>query len=608
LFNKKSGTAEAQAFVSLAGDEGFFHDTFLEGVVIPMQPFKQKIAAQISALLDGRMTAQEIYALLEYPPDPAMGDLSLPCFRLSKLLRQAPQAIAEQFMKELSDAVIERTESVSGYFNIFLNKRVMAESIVNAILREQDRYGAQTIGEGKTVVIDFSSPNIAKPFHVGHLRSTVIGRALYRIFSFLGYHCVGINHLGDWGTQFGKLIAAYRLWGDPAKLEQNGIDELLRLYVRFHEEAEKDPALEEQARAWFAKMEQGDEEALRLWKQFVEISLNEFQIIYDLLGVQFDSIAGESFYNDKIAAVVEELKQKQLLEEDQGAWLVRLDAYDMAPALILKQDGSSLYHTRDLAAAIYRKKTYDFDKAIYVTDYAQNLHFQQWFKIIELMGYEWAKDLVHVPFGRVSLEGMSLSTRKGNVVKLEDVLKESIQKTLAIIEAKNPDLPNKQKVAEQVGVGAVIFNDLSANRIKDIVFSWEDALNFDGETGPYVQYTHARACSLLRKANGSETIGLDLGDRGFDPALLLDAEALGVLKELSLFPERIVQSMEKLEPSVISRYLIDLAQQFNRFYHAHPILVEDTALRTARLTLVKCVQITLRNGMRLIGLESPEAI
>jgi arginyl-tRNA synthetase len=572
-----------------------------------VQNYKKLIASIISPLLGG-ITEHDITLLLEYPPDPEMGDLSLPCFKLSKILRKSPQVIADELKGQIRNVAIDRIDSVSGYVNIFLNKVKLAETIVNGILSEGDRYGSQDIGKGKTVVIDYSSPNIAKPFHVGHLRSTVIGNALYQIFSFLGYKCVGINHLGDWGTQFGKLIVAYRLWGKAEDLDKGGIDELLRLYVKFHDEAEGNSILEDEARAWFLKMEQGDKEALGLWNWFVEISLKEFQKIYELLGVQFDSYDGESFYNDKMGPFIQELRNKNLLEEDEGAWLIRLNEYNMPPVLILKKDGSSLYHTRDITAAIYRKKTYKFDKAIYVTDYAQNLHFQQWFKIIELMGYEWSKDLVHVAFGRVSLEGMSLSTRKGNVVKLEDLLRQSINKIKDIIETKNPNLENKDEVAQQIGVGAVIFNDLSGNRIKDIVFSWEEALNFEGETGPYVQYAHARACSVLRKANGGRDMNLSKNGYGIDPALLQNPEAVGVLKELYLFTERIEQSMQKLEPSIVCRYLVDLAQAFNRFYHECPILVDDLSLRTARLALVKCVQITLRNGLRLIGLQSPEKI
>ncbi|SEB86192.1 arginine--tRNA ligase [Paenibacillus sp. GP183] len=570
-----------------------------------MKNYKMLIAKEVSSILDG-FTEKDIAALIEYPPNSEMGDLSLPCFILSKKLRKAPQAIADDIKQHIKMDEIQRVESVSGYLNFYLNNERFAETIVKTILSQGDQYGSQDAGKGKTVVIDFSSPNIAKPFHVAHLRSTVIGNALYRIYSFQGYTCIGINHLGDWGTQFGKLIVAYELWGNSNDVEIGGIDELLRLYVKFHDESEHNPLLEDQARAWFVKLEQGDQEALRLWHWFVDISMKEFKRIYQLLGVHFDSYTGESFYNDKMGAVVEKLKEKDLLEEDQGAWLVRLDAFEMAPALILKKDGSSLYHTRDITAAIYRKETYRFDKAIYVTDYAQNHHFQQWFKIIELMGHEWSNDLIHVAFGRVSLEGMSLSTRKGNIVKLEDVLQQSIAKTKTIMEARNPDMENMDEVARQVGVGAVIFNDLSTNRIKDIVFSWEEALNFEGETGPYVQYSHARASSVLAKAVNQ--FGTLIVEMEVSSEHLINDPTINLLKELSMFSERIESAMQKLEPSIISRYLIDLAQAFNRFYHECPILVDNVSVREARLALVKCVKITLRNGLKLIGLESPEKI
>jgi len=574
-----------------------------------MMRYKQLVSSLVADEIEG-LDENAVLELIEYPPNPEMGDLSLPCFKLSKALRKSPQAIADSLKDALRHEALERVDSVSGYLNIFLDKSRFAADQITEILAAGPAYGSRDIGKGGTVVIDYSSPNIAKPFHIGHLRSTVIGNALKKIHRFLGYKVVGVNHLGDWGTQFGKLIVAFNRWGDEAKVESDGIDELLRLYVKFHDEAEKEPSLDEEARAWFVRIEHGDVEAIRLWKWFVSISLKEFKKIYDLLGVEFESYAGESFYNDKMEVVVNELKEKNLLEEDDGAMLVRLDDYNMSPALILKKDGSSLYHTRDVAAALYRKKTYDFVKCLIVTDYAQNLHFQQLFKIVELMGYDWATQMGHVPFGRVSLEGMSLSTRKGNVIKLEDLLLQAIDKTREIIESKNPNMPNKDEVARQVGVGAIIFNDLYANRIKDVVFSWEEALNFEGESGPYVQYTHARVCSVLRKANGSDSIELPegVGSASVDPAKLVNAEAIGVLRELSRFGERVEQAMVKLEPSMISRYLIDVAQSFNRFYHECPILVDDPAVRASRLALVKCVQITLANGLGLIGLETPEKI
>ena len=599
-----------------------------------MLNYKTTLAAIIAPQVEG-YEAKAIYELLEYPPNPEMGDLSMPCFKFSKALRKAPQMIAEQLKEKLIASAteeVQRVEAIAGYLNIYLNPHSFAREVVSTVLSEKERYGSQNIGEGKTIVIDYSSPNIAKHFHIGHLRSTMIGNSLYQIFGFLGYRCVGINHLGDWGTQFGKLMVSYLTWGNEATVREDGVTELQRLYVLFHEEAENKPELENEARAWFVKLEHGDAQAQRLWKWFVDISLQEYNKIYELLGVSFDSYTGESFYNDKMAVVVEQLKDKKLLEEDDGAMLVRLDDYNMPPALMIKTDGSTLYHTRDVTAALYRKETYDFDKAIYVTDAGQSLHFQQWFKIIELMGYEWADKLQHVSFGKVSLEGAKLSTRKGNIVMLEELLRKAIEVIADIIEQKNPGMANKETVARQVGVGAIIFNDLSTNRIKDVVFSWEEALNFDGETGPYVQYTHARTCSLLRKAVGGGMMGAGtitdteagtnadakvlatskewiVAVEDIDVAKLQEVEALNVIKQLYFFGERIQQAMNKLEPSVISRYLVDLAQSFNRFYHECPILkVEDEKVRTARLALVKSVQITLQNGLKLIGLEAPEEI
>jgi arginyl-tRNA synthetase len=576
-----------------------------------MIDYKQQISAMVSGLLEG-LSVMDISNMIEVPTNSAMGDYSLPCFKLSKLMRKAPQAIAEEIQMKLQAAnvaYVARTEAVAGYLNMYLDPLTLAGDVVMTVLNAKDAYGSDTIGAGKTIVIDYSSPNIAKPFHVGHLRSTMIGQAIYKIHEFLGYRCVGINHLGDWGTQFGKQIVAYKRWGNEQEVEQGGVRELVRLYVKFHEEAEQHPELEEEARAEFVKLEQGDAEAKKLWAWFINVSYKQFNKIYDLLGVSFDSDTGESFYNDKMAEVVQELSNKQLLTEDDGAMIVRLDDYNMPPALIIKTDGATLYHTRDITASLYRKRTYDFDKCIYVVDYAQNLHFAQWFKVVELMGYEWAQKLEHVAFGRVSMEGGGFSTRKGNAIWLEDVLTQAIEKTLAIIDEKNPNLPNKEEVARQVGVGAIVFNDLRTNRIKDVIFSWEEILNFEGETGPYVQYTLARACSLFRKtALKYGEASVDLSQVDVDLTELCGPEAQAVLKEIYVFPQRIRLAMEKLEPSFISRYLVDLAQTFNRFYHECPIVIDDEQVRNARLALVQATVTTLRNGLRLIGLAAPEEI
>ncbi|MGI6189520.1 MAG: arginine--tRNA ligase [Clostridiales bacterium] len=568
-----------------------------------MLDIKRIVAKNISEQVS-QLDIEQIYENLEYPPNAEMGDVALPCFKLSRILRKSPNQIAQELASSITPSqFIEKVEAVSGYLNFFINRPLFIEKVVDRIMVEQDKYGSSDIGKSRNIVIDYSAPNIAKPFHVGHLRSTVIGNSLRKIFEFMGYNCIGINYLGDWGTQFGKLITAYNLWGSKQAVEEKGIKELMRLYVKFHQEAEKNPSLEDEARSWFARMERGDKQATELWQWFKDISIKEFEKVYDLMDVDFDYYTGESFYNDKIEPIIEELKQKGLLIESQGALIVDLEQYDMPPCLILKKDGSTLYATRDIAAAIHRKREYGFDKCIYVTGASQSLHFQQWFKVIELMGYEWANDLIHVPFGIVSLGGEKLATRTGKVVLLEDIMSEAIKKTLEIIESKNPGLENKEDVARHMGVGAVIFSDLYSNRIKDVSFSWDEILNFDGETGPYVQYTHARACSVIRK---SEETTVD--DNNFNSRLLQTKEEYQLCKTLYEFPEKTRMALSQLEPSIITRYLVDLAQDFNRFYHEHPILVDDKELRKARLSLVKAAKITLANGLRLIGLKPLEKV
>ena len=560
--------------------------------------FKAEIASAIAQTLD--IDKNDVLEAVEIPPDKAMGDYAYPCFRLAKVLRKAPPLIAADLAEKIQlPSFVKEVKVVGAYLNFFTDKSVFAETIISKVFAEKENYGKSKEGEGKNIVIDYSSPNIAKPFHVGHLRSTVIGNAIYKIYEFLGYNCVGINHLGDWGTQFGKLITAYKMWGNAEAVEKDGISELMRIYVKFHEEAEKDPSLNDTARAWFVKMQDGDEEAISLWKWFKAISLKEFERVYKTLDVSFDSYAGESFYNDKMAAVVEELKEKNLLKESNGAMIVDLEDAKMPPCLIIRSDGGTLYATRDITAALYRKKTYDFEKCIYVTAIDQNLHFAQWFKVIEKMGYDWHKNLVHVPFGLVSLESGKLSTRKGNVVLMEDLLSEAVKKTAAIIEEKNPDLPNKEEVAKEVGIGAVIFDDLYNGRIKDIVFSWEKMLSFEGETGPYVQYTNARACSVLRKA-GEEAEG------NVDFSLLTDDVTVEVIKLLASFNDKVKDAAERYEPSVVSRYLVDLAQAFNKFYHDNSILNAEENTRKARLAVVKAVSLVLTTGLALLGIKAPE--
>jgi arginyl-tRNA synthetase len=574
----------------------------IEGDIMEQKYFdyKEIIAELIYSGVECQLDKDEIYKLLEYPPDENLGDLAFPCFKLSKVFKKAPIAIAKDMEGKIpSSSYIKRVVATGPYLNFWFAPEQLVENVLQQVLSSGERFGAQNIGDGRNIVIDFSAPNIAKPFHVGHLSSTVIGNSLYKIFEFLGFNCVGINHLGDWGTQFGKLITAYKKWGSRETVEKGLIQELMRLYVKFHEEAEKDPGLEDEAREWFNKIENGNQEALELWKWFKEISLEEFQRVYEVLEINFDSLAGESFYNDKIEAVVQELKAKNLLQESEGALIVNLDQYEMPPCLILKKDGSSLYATRDIAAALYRKKTYNFAQCLYVTGIAQSLHFQQWFKVIELMGYEWSKELVHIPFGWVNLEGEKLSTRKGKVVLLEDLLRETVKRTLEIIKEKNPGLEEKEEIAKEVGVGAVVFGALSVNRIKDVTFSWSEALNFDGETGPYIQYTHARACSILRKAGFKP-------DSSFDPHQLCNKEAIRLVKTIYLFPEKVVTAMKEYEPSIISRYLIVLAQEFNAFYHECQVLVNDEALQKARLVLVYAVKTILATGLRLLGIKAPE--
>lgn len=560
---------------------------------------KNMAAACLSELLNGFSTA-DIFDMLEYPADRKLGDIALPCFKLSKAMRMPPQKIAESLCAGLKANeecanVFEKIENVNGYLNFYISNDYLLKNLNG--MSDPD-YGSSDVGKGKTIVIDYSSPNIAKPFHIGHLRSTVIGQSIKNIHRFCGYECVGVNHLGDWGTQFGKLIVAYKKWGDKETIEQRGIKALTEIYVRFHEEAEKDPSLEDEAREAFSKMEQGDSECTELWKWFVEISIAEFKKVYELIGADFESWNGESFYFDKTDEVVNALKEKNLLKLDNGAYIVSLDEYDMPPCLVLKSDGSTIYATRDIAAAFYRKKTYNFDKCIYVTSAGQSLHFAQFFKVIELMGEEWAKDLVHVPFGTVSIDGAKLATRTGNVILLEDLFREATEKTLEIINEKNPTLENKEEVASAVGVGAVIFHDLSNNRIKDINFIWDEVLNFDGNTGPYVQYTYARCCSILEKA----------GSYGKDGVITHPSE-VDIIKTLSLFPEKIEQARRDLEPSVISRYLLDVCQEFNRFYHDCPVLrAEDEKVRSTRLAIVEATSVVLSNGLKLIGLKRPKNI
>ncbi|MDR2650532.1 MAG: arginine--tRNA ligase [Clostridiales bacterium] len=559
--------------------------------------------SEIAKLLETvtSLSASELAPLIAPAPSAEMGDWAFPCFKLSKALKKSPVLIAADLSRDLEinkPDFIDKIEAINGYVNFFLNKQAAVRAVLTAVKEQGKDYGGSDIGAGKTITIDYSSPNIAKHFHVGHLVTTIIGHALYNILNFLGYRTVGINYLGDWGTQFGKLITAYKRWGDRADIEERGIDGLTELYIKFHKEAEIEPTLNNEARAWMLKMQNGDEEALRIWKWFVDISLIEYQRIYKRLGITFDSYRGESYYDNMLDAVVGELRKKNLLVKSDGAMIVDLSEYKMPPCLILRSDGGSLYPTRDIATALERKQTYDFYKSLYVTALDQNLHFAQWMKVIELMGYPWAKDMLHIPYGLVVFEGGKLSTRGGKAPKMEDLLEEAVARAAVIIEEKNPGLYDKASVAEQVGVGAVIFNQLYNNRIKDVLFDLDRMLSFDGETGPYVQYTAARANSVLKKAPP--------GLKEMDCSLLTDNYSYEVVRLLDAFPERVMDAGEKYEPFIISRYLVSLAQAFNKFYHNNIILSDDRELSAARIILTQCVRDILKRGLGLLGINSPE--
>ncbi|MBQ8413892.1 MAG: arginine--tRNA ligase [Clostridia bacterium] len=557
---------------------------------------------------EGLLSAEEIIGMLEYPPDTSMGDIALPCFRLSKTLRRSPVQIAQMLAEAIRCEEFSSVTAINGYLNFKINGTPFSARVADEVLSLGDKYGSPMNGEGKTVVLDYSSPNVAKPFHIGHLGTTVIGHSLKLLHEFAGYKCVGINYLGDWGTQFGKLIVAYKLWGDKATIEQGGVDELVKLYVRINnaikDEEESNPdkksPLADASRAEFKKLEEFNEENIALWRWFVDVSLEEYQRTYKLLGIEFDSYKGESFYTDKMPAQVQKLRDMGLLEIDDGASIVNLEKWNMPVCLILKRDGSTLYPTRDIAAAVYRKGEYNFDKAIYVTAAQQSLHFAQWFKVVELMGYDWYDKLVHVPYGTVSVNGAKLATRTGNVVLLKDLFAEAIERVKEIAREKHPDEAECQAIAEKVGVGAIVFHYLSNNRMRDINFVMEDALSFDGNTGPYAQYTYARTCSILEKAGDS---GKALTDADLSE---LEVE---LAKTISVFPERVNAAITDYEPSVITRYILDLCAAFNRFYHECSIVnCEDEKLRESRIALTRATNQVLRTALHLICMQSPEKI
>lgn len=565
--------------------------------------YREKIADILAPHIEG-LERDEILPMIEVPADSSKGDYAFPCFKLAKIMRKAPPMIAKGIAEAIEgEEMFQKVESVNAYVNMFMSKAEFAGNVVKEVLEKDKDFGRSGMGAGRTVIVEYSSPNIAKPFHIGHIRSTVIGNSIYKIYDFLGYDTIRINHLGDYGTQFGKMICAYRKWGNKEDVIREPIKSLLSYYTKFHEEAEKDPSLEDEARAIFVRLENGEPEEVELWQWFRDESLREFNRVYDMLGITFDSYNGESFYSDKMPAVVQELKDKGLLVEDNGAQIVKLDQFDLPPALITKSDGSTLYITRDIAAAIYRKNTYDFYKNIYVVASQQNLHFQQWKKVIGLMGYDWADDCVHVPFGLVSMEEGTMSTRQGRVIFLEDVLNRAVEQTRKIIMEKNVNTENVDETAREVGIGAVIFNELSNYRIKDYVFSWDKVLNFEGETGPYVQYTHARACSILR--NAGEAV-MASAKEGFDASRITSDSAHALIKLIYEMPEVIAEAGEKYEPSIVTRHIVDIAQAFNKFYHDEHILVDDETDKTAKVALVMAARNVIRNGLDLLGMKAPE--
>lgn len=554
-----------------------------------------EFAEAIEEKIEGKLNLNEIQQLIEKPKFEEQGDLAFPCFALAKMMRKAPPKIAQELAQRISHSAFEKIVADGAYINAFFHKKVESKAVIEEIKMKGNAYGQHEFGKKKNIVIDFSSPNIAKPFSMGHLRSTVIGNSLAKIAEKCGYQTVKINHLGDWGTQFGKLIVAYKHWGDEDAVQKQPIKELLGLYVKFHQEAEKHPTLNDEARSWFKKLEDGDDEANQLWMWFKDESLQEFNKIYQLLGVSFDSLNGEAFYNDKMQHTIALLAEKNLLSASEGAEVVDLSEEGMPPLLIRKSDGATLYATRDLTAALYRQENYQFAKALYVVGQEQTLHFKQVFHTLKKMGFSFAEEMEHVPFGFILKNGKKMSTRKGGLVLLEKVLQEAIQLAEQNIEEKNPHLKDKQQVAEMVGVGAVIFHDLRNERMTNVEFSLQDMLRFEGATGPYVQYTHARACSILRKAGNAHgpVDGLE------------DAYSWQVVKRLLEFPDIIEKSFHYNEPSAIAKYLIELAQDFNKYYSQVKILQEDAELNS-RLALVSSTAIVLKEGLRLLGIGAPE--
>ncbi len=570
-----------------------------------MKDFKMQIAEKIAEVTS--IDVNEIKGYIEIPKDANMGDYAFPCFSLAKSLRKAPQMIATEIKEkiDITDTDIETVEIAGGYLNFTISKDELAKVVLEEIALKNEEYGKSDIGNGKKIVIDYSAPNIAKPFHIGHLRSTVIGGALYNIYKYLGYTVTGVNHLGDYGTQFGKLIEGYKLWGQEYNIEENPIEELTKIYIRINEACKEDEQVLENCRNNFKKLEDGDKYCTEVWEKFRNLSLKEFKKVYELLGSKFDSWNGEAFYSDKMPEVIDILSITGRLVESQGAKIIDLEEKGInTPCIIEKSNGSTTYATRDLAAILYRARTYDFDKALYVTSYEQVLHFKQVFEVAKLLGLDekYTKGLEHVAFGMVLLPTGKMSTREGNVVKLEELLNEAISKVKEIIEEKNPDFAEeeKQDIAKKVGIGAVIFNDLSGSRIKDEIFDWDTMLNFNGETGPYIQYTYVRTNSVLKKAGYLPEI------KDIDFSRLTDKEAQNVLKLIYSFTNIIEQATVKNEPSVIARFLIDLSKAYSSFYNENKIIVEDKAIQDARVYLTHATNLVLKNGAKLLGIDMPE--
>lgn len=566
-----------------------------------MIDFKDKIAEETSKVLE--LTKEELKEYIEIPKDTKMGDYALPCFKLAKEMKKSPVIIANEIKEkiEMPNKYISKIEAVNGFLNIFINNEILIENVLDEMESKKENYGSSNIGNGKNIIVEYSSPNIAKPFHVGHLRTTVIGRALYNMYKFLGYNTIGINHLGDWGTQFGKLIEGYKRFGNEYDLEENPIDKLTEIYVRINELCKEDESVLDDCRNNFKKLEDGDEYCTQVWQKFKDLSLKEFQRIYDILDVHFDSNNGESFYSDKMQEVVDILRKNNKLLESQGAEIVDLEYKNIPPLMVTKSNGSTTYATRDLAAILYRARTYDFDKCIYVVAYEQNLHFKQVFEVAKFLDLDekYTNGLIHVPYGMVRLKTGKMSTREGTLIKLEDILKEAVTRAKAIIEEKNPNIEGKDDIAKKVGIGAVIFNDLSNNIIKDEVFDWDIMLNFQGETGPYIQYMYVRTKSILEKEN--YVMNKDLVDISE-----LEEHGIELIKQIYSFNDIVKQAVDKNEPSIISRYLIDVAKLYSSFYNDNKIIVEDEKIKNTRLCLTYMVGNVLKIGTGLLGMEMPD--